>query len=438
MPPRFSWPEKITKVPPAVLAGAAVFFFLTTTFFLYRVHLPPKDTWLVTEEDGIAITWTPGHLTYDATAAVKPLQDAVTELYRKKEREAVPPVQEEMRLLLKNPAVREESLLYKGLTHTLRWTVFSWKVTIPGGQEDLLQAWRELEAAVTKVGGRIWRVDTTASTASRVVLRFDLRFPVKVRGEGHWLPVQVVTMEQVVDSSPARASSLTEKAKGSWAGVTLALVIDDWGYETAAVKRMLELPVPLTMAVIPGLPGSLSQAWEGKERGWEVLLHLPMEPLAPSWPLDRMVIRVGMDPGAIRERIATGLASVPGAIGVNNHMGSRATGDLEVMRAVLAEMRRRGLFFVDSHTSPHSVVSQVAKAMGVAVAVNQTFLDNVADPATIKKRLWEAVEKAGEEGRPVIAIGHVRPAMVEVLAEVLPELATAGVRLVPVSEVIQK
>lgn len=215
----------------------------------------------------------------------------------------------------------------------------------------------------------------------------------------------------------------------------MAIVIDDWGYPWSAADGFLSLAVPLTVAVIPHLPLSSQHAHQAWEAGYEVILHLPMEPLNPNVKLEPGTIRVDMSPVEIVRSLARGLESVPYVAGVNNHMGSRATADSRVMHTLLAELRRRGLFFLDSRTNPRTAGPAVAQALGVPWAVNQLFLDDVDDEAAILSQLQKAVEMALRDGQ-VVVIGHVRPATYRALAAFLPKVWEAGIELVYVSELL--
>jgi len=130
------------------------------------------------------------------------------------------------------------------------------------------------------------------------------------------------------------------------------------------------------------------------------------------------------------------LDSVPGAVGVNNHMGSAATADPRVMHAVARVLSRRGLFFVDSRTTDATVAERTAEEESVPSARRRVFLDDVATEAAVRAQLDEAVAKAKAEGS-AIAIGHPYPATLEVLEKELPNLADRGVRLVKVGELVR-
>lgn len=216
----------------------------------------------------------------------------------------------------------------------------------------------------------------------------------------------------------------------------LAIVIDDWGYSWPAAEAFLALDAPLTAAVLPNAPYARRQALLARRRGFEVLVHLPMEPQSPHADPGDGAITTDLPDEEIRHRVEQAIEAVPGAVGVSNHMGSRATADPRVMAQVLAVVGERGLFFLDSHTTPDSVAGRVAEAVGVPWAQNQVFLDSQPDPAAVRRQLELAVRRALATGY-AIAIGHVRPATARVLAEALPELRRRGIELVPVSALIR-
>jgi hypothetical protein len=129
-------------------------------------------------------------------------------------------------------------------------------------------------------------------------------------------------------------------------------------------------------------------------------------------------------------------ATVPGAVGVNNHMGSAATADPRVMRAVLAVLSRRGLFFLDSRTTDATVAEETAGDASVPAVSRRVFLDDVATEEAVRRQLEELVRRARLEG-DAVAIGHPYPATLAVLEKELPELASRGVRLVKVSDLVK-
>ena len=239
---------------------------------------------------------------------------------------------------------------------------------------------------------------------------------------------------------PTRAAARTPapSARNAPAGEPrLAIVIDDLGNELAPARRLAGWPEPVAGAVLPGLAYSAASARALSEGGKQVLLHLPMEP--QGFPRVRpgpgVILRAQSD-GEITQTLEADLATVPGAAGVNNHMGSAATADPRVMRAVARVLSHRGLFFVDSRTTDATVAERTAEEESVPSARRRVFLDDVATEAAVKERLDEALERARTEGS-AIAIGHPYPATLAVLERELPTAGEKGVKLVKVGELVK-
>lgn len=217
----------------------------------------------------------------------------------------------------------------------------------------------------------------------------------------------------------------------------IALVIDDWGYDWKAAADFLRLDIPLTAAVLPYGVKTREQVRLLRERGFEVILHLPMEPLDGGIDPGPGAILTKLSDAEIRHRVEASLRAVPGVVGVNNHMGSKATSDTRVMRVVLETVKEQGLFFLDSRTAPTSVVAPLATRLGVPYAVNRLFLDHYAEEERIKAQLRRLVDYARCKGQ-AIGIGHVRPHTYRAIVEMLPYLRAEGIVIVPVSALVTR
>lgn len=240
----------------------------------------------------------------------------------------------------------------------------------------------------------------------------------------------------LLERLPGREPGGPEWPEGRRGRLRLAIVIDDWGYDWHAADAFFSLDVPLTVAIIPFLPHSREQALEARRHGFEVLVHLPMEPEDPHVNPGVNAITTDLPDEEIRRRVELAIDAIPGAVGVSNHMGSRATADPRVMAQVLAVVAQRGLFFLDSYTTPRSVVGELASAMGVRWARNHLFLDGQPEVGAVRRRLEQAVRRGLTRGRAIV-IGHVRPATAAAIASLLPELRRRGVEVVPVSALVQ-
>jgi polysaccharide deacetylase 2 family uncharacterized protein YibQ len=239
-------------------------------------------------------------------------------------------------------------------------------------------------------------------------------------------------------SAPApRPSRPPEHTKAPAGQPRAAIVIDDLGNEIAPALRIAGWPVPVAGAVLPGLRWSAESARALSHGGKEVLLHLPMEP--EGYPQVRpgpgVVLRSQTD-AEIARMLESDLATVPGAVGVNNHMGSAATADPRVMRVVAHVLSARGLFFLDSRTTDATVAELSAVEASVPTVSRRVFLDDDTTEAAVHAQLQELLRRARQE-QFAVAIGHPYPATLTVLERELPRFATEGVRLVRVSELVK-
>ena len=189
--------------------------------------------------------------------------------------------------------------------------------------------------------------------------------------------------------------------------------------------------------MLPGVAYSAAAARALARGGKEVLLHLPMEPA--GYPKVRpgpgVILRSQSDAEIVRT-LESDLATVPGVVGVNNHMGSAATADPRVMRVVAGVLSDRGLFFLDSRTTDATVAERTAEEASVPAVSRRVFLDDVETEEAVSRQLAELVRRAQEEGSAV-AIGHPYPATLTVLEREMPGLAARGVRLVRVGELVR-
>lgn len=220
----------------------------------------------------------------------------------------------------------------------------------------------------------------------------------------------------------------------------IAIVLDDFGAVTrrlGLLEGFCAIPQTLTLGVLPNEAYSKEIASAVRQSGHEVILHLPMEPEAyPESDPGRNAILVEHDDATIRQLVLRAVRRVPGAVGVNNHMGSRATADSRVMAAVLAEVKRQGLYFLDSRTTPESLALAMATAMQVPCASRDLYLDQDEGGRTVSDRLWELAAVAADQGQ-AIGLGHDREPTLLALQSVLPRLETRGYEFVPLSELVQ-
>jgi len=215
----------------------------------------------------------------------------------------------------------------------------------------------------------------------------------------------------------------------------IALIIDDIGYDLHVERKLLALPFPMAISVLPQSPHAKRAAILAHEDGRVVMLHLPMEPSNPTLRrhLDGSFLRLTMSSSELQKKFTAGLLRVPFVRGVNNHMGSLLTANRNAMRAVMASCRSRGLFFVDSRTGAKSVAAQEAKKAGLRWASRRVFLDHIDDSAAIARAWHHALLIADHRGSCVV-IGHPRRKTLAFLAT----LGDADVqRMQPITDLLQ-
>ncbi len=216
----------------------------------------------------------------------------------------------------------------------------------------------------------------------------------------------------------------------------VAIIIDDLGYRLDAGQRAIDLPGPISFAVLPGAPRTKALAQRAYEHGKEVLLHLPLQAASDDIARDPVGIVLDMSRREFGEMFALALISVPHAIGVNSHRGSLLTRHPGHMLWLMEEIHARDdLFFVDSYTTHESVALQLAKEVGVSARKRDVFLDPDRAPETVARE-FERMKKLALKRGTVIAIGHPYTATLALLERELPKLEAEGFELVTISELV--
>ncbi|MBN2396831.1 MAG: divergent polysaccharide deacetylase family protein [Deltaproteobacteria bacterium] len=225
--------------------------------------------------------------------------------------------------------------------------------------------------------------------------------------------------------------------KEAGAANRVAFVIDDMGYDVSILYEILALDIPVTISILPFLPHSATVADEAHRAGREVLLHLPMEPhdYPERCPGDGALL-LRMNGDEIVDQLEKDILSVPHISGVNNHMGSGFMEDEEKVTVTLRELKRRGLFFLDSLTTRNSKGLQVAARIGLPRAGRDIFLDNDCDFEEALDILNRIVDRKTTWSTMII-IGHPYESTVRAIGEAMPLLREHRIRIVPLSDLIE-
>jgi len=257
----------------------------------------------------------------------------------------------------------------------------------------------------------------------------------RVEGGPEEKPSQAAEPVEAVKSEEEKAVYREKPFKAK-----IAIVIDDFGYRKSDVDRFKSLPYPITFSVIPFTPYDRYSAFEAVKHGKSVMLHIPMEPNSSAEKIEKLekktkgMLRIRMSDSEIRLLLKKEMKRVPYAVGANNHMGSKFTRHKKGMEVVLKELKKAGLFFLDSRTVSNSLGVKVGREMGIVVLRRDIFLDNSQDVDYIKHQLDELAKIALKKGY-AIAIGHPHISTFLALKDKLPELEKKGIKVVPIEEI---
>ena len=218
----------------------------------------------------------------------------------------------------------------------------------------------------------------------------------------------------------------------------IVLIIDDFGYNNGTVEQgFLKLNPAVTFSVIPGHTYSQKIAKLAVRYGHQVMIHMPMEPLKYHGGEESFMIMDGMDQYEVEYRINKAISELPMAKGMNNHMGSRITGSVDMINKISRVLKEQDLFFVDSYTVNGTVVRKVMKSYGIRVFERDIFLDHVNTEQEIRRQIIKLSRIAQKKG-VAVGIGHNRSLTLKVLKEMIPKLENDGFEFIPAGDLLKQ
>ncbi len=280
---------------------------------------------------------------------------------------------------------------------------------------------------------------TMAATAYLIFLNPGTERSSRANNKSHPLYQPVQPKLAYEEDSPPEFKKKSSKPKGPQAidngKPRLALLIDDMGNRQKLGQQLIELDLNLSFAILPFTPHAHSLMEMAHARKRDILLHLPMEATLPKWDPGPGALSTSMSARSIKAQVRKNLEDIPHAVGVNNHMGSKFTSNKEAMRAALAPLKARNLFFLDSITIASSVAHKEAREMKIKTGRRDVFIDNEPDGAKIKAQLVHLVKIAKKHGS-AIGIAHPYPATIATLEKEAAWL-TEQVQLVGISTLME-
>ncbi len=215
----------------------------------------------------------------------------------------------------------------------------------------------------------------------------------------------------------------------------IVIIIDDLGYDKRIADKFINLNSDLTFSILPHSPFQREIASSAHQKGYEVMLHLPMEPFEyPEINPGKGAILSSMSPDELIAQLENNLSTLPFIKGVNNHMGSKITSTSTQMYQIFSILKKKNLYFIDSRTTPKTLCKPSARLLQLPFAQRDIFLDNIQEPHAIREQLDKLIELARKHG-DAVGIAHPHQTTYTVFREILPELKKK-VKLVPASEVV--
>ncbi|NMC00706.1 MAG: divergent polysaccharide deacetylase family protein [Thermoanaerobaculaceae bacterium] len=217
-----------------------------------------------------------------------------------------------------------------------------------------------------------------------------------------------------------------------------SIVIDDVGSSLELLEYAVKiLPKTTTFAIIPFQKYSRESAELLHKEGFHIILHSPMEAEETGLYYNtQYVLKSSMTKKEVEKALETQLEGVPYAEGMNNHTGSKATKDPELMRSVMKFAKSKGLYFLDSRTTPFTVAYKIAVEEGVRAAERKVFLDDDNRESAIILKIDELALLAQKE-KKAVAIGHLRNSTIKTLASRIAYWQNRGVKFIALSDIIK-
>lgn len=240
---------------------------------------------------------------------------------------------------------------------------------------------------------------------------------------------ETYTLDLYYDSKPYSNKESTK---------TITIVVDDFGaIGGSLLDGFLELDTEVVFAIFPDEPNSVETMKRATRQGRETIIHVPMEPIGyPSVNPGKNAILVQNSEAQIDRLLTKFIHQLPDCKGINNHMGSLATTDSDVMQAVMNTLKKHSKYFLDSRTTNVSVAYPVAQKAHLRAFRNDIFLDspNISQ-SNMDAKLSQIIQLSQSKSN-IIAITHCHnKEKLDYLKSFINRLKNAGFRLIPLSEV---
>ncbi len=217
----------------------------------------------------------------------------------------------------------------------------------------------------------------------------------------------------------------------------VAVVVTGLGLLRNQTDQVLErLPPGVTLAISPYAPNVRELFNRARAKGFETLTELPLEPTDyPASDPGPRALYTSLTPADNEARLDWIMSRGAGYVGLIDVLGTKPMQDEAAARRVLGRVQERGLLFVDSRASTRGLGPRIGRDIGLAMALNNRFVDSDGTAAAIDAKLDE-LERLAKASGASVGIASGMPQTVDRIIAWNAELHRRGVALAPISAVI--
>ena len=219
----------------------------------------------------------------------------------------------------------------------------------------------------------------------------------------------------------------------------IALIVTNLGLSATYTKAALKLlPEDITLSFSHVAPRLKSWIREARQKGHEVLMDIPMEPLGfPKNDPGRATLLTSSNEVENLNRLEHVMKKAGGYVGLLGTLGTKFMLHSETFLPILKTIKQRGLIYVDSRSTSRSLGPELASSIQLPRAFNNIFIDKEPSNQKIKGKLDE-LEKIALKKRFAVGIAQPFPLTIEILSQWAEKLKAKQISLAPITAVVDK
>ena len=221
-------------------------------------------------------------------------------------------------------------------------------------------------------------------------------------------------------------------------GAHIAIFVGGLGISQTGTQNAIKtLPPEITLAF--AATGNSLQRWlqEARRGGHEVLLPVPFEPFDYSnndSGLHTLLVADGSQQNL--DDLHWAMGRITNYTGIMNFTGARFLSDPAATEALMRELAKRGVLFLDNGSSARTVSGAIARAIGVPYAEGNMVVDDKVDRTEIMRRL-DDVERVAKRDGTTIATASDFDTSIDAIAAWANEAKARVIEIVAVSALAQ-